>query len=86
MRAAIIEQIMCNFSADFGQITDHYGFNNTVLVESLIRLQPLAEAGLVNITGSTVRVPSEHRLFLRSVACAFDGHYTGAKNHHAKAI
>ena len=86
MRAAIIEQIMCNFSADFGQIADQNGFNNTVLVDSLFRLQPLAEAGLANIIGSTVRVAPEHRLFLRSVACAFDGHYTGAKNRHAKAI
>jgi oxygen-independent coproporphyrinogen-3 oxidase len=86
MRAAIIEQVMCNFSADFGQIADQHGFNNSVLVDSLMRLQPLAEAGLASINGSTVRVPQEHRLFLRSVACAFDSHYTGAKNRHAKAI
>lgn len=86
MRAAIIEQIMCNFSADFGQIADQHGFNNTVLVDSLFRLQPLAETGLAIVTGSTVRVPREHRLFLRSVACAFDSHYTGAKSRHAKAI
>ncbi|MEP7174497.1 MAG: oxygen-independent coproporphyrinogen III oxidase [Aestuariivirga sp.] len=86
MRAAIIEQVMCNFSADFGQIADQHGFNNSVLVESLIRLQPLAEAGLASIDGSTVRVPQEHRLFLRSVACAFDNYFTGAKNRHAKAI
>ena len=86
MRAAIIEQIMCNFTADFGQIADRYGFNNTVLEDSLLRLQPLVEAGLASINGSTVRVPQEHRLFLRSVACAFDSHYTGAKNRHAKAI
>jgi len=86
MRAAIIEQLTCNFSADFGQIADQHGFNSSVLVDSLIRLQPLAEAGLVSINGSTVRVPQEHRLFLRSVACAFDHHFTGAKNRHAKAI
>lgn len=86
MRAAIIEQIMCNFSADFGQIADQHGFNNAVLVDSLFRLQPLAETGLAIVTGPTVRVPREHRLFLRSVACAFDSHYTGAKSRHAKAI
>lgn len=86
MRAAIIEQVMCNFSADFGQIADQHGFNDSVLGDSLIRLQPLAEAGLASIKGSTVCVPREHRLFLRSVACAFDNHFTGAKNRHAKAI
>jgi oxygen-independent coproporphyrinogen-3 oxidase len=86
MRGAIIEQIMCNFSADFGQIASQHGFDSSVLEDSLLRLRPLAEAGLANITGSTVRVPQEHRLFLRSVACAFDSHYSGAKNRHAKAI
>lgn len=57
-----------------------------MLEDNLLRLQPLAEAGLANINGSTVRVPHDHRPFLRSVACAFDSHYTGAKNRHAKAI
>jgi oxygen-independent coproporphyrinogen-3 oxidase len=56
------------------------------LEDSLLRLQPLVAAGLASVEGSTVRVPQEYRLFLRSVACAFDGHYTAAKNRHAKAI
>lgn len=86
MRAAIIEQIMCNFAVDFDQIAGRFGFSNTVLEDSLFRFQPLVEAGLASINGSTVRVPHDHRLFLRSVACAFDSHYTGAKNRHAKAI
>ena len=86
MRGAIIEQIMCNFSADFGAIASRHGFTTSALEDSLVRLQPLIAAGLANIAGSIVRVPREHRLFLRSVACAFDGHYTAAKNRHARAI
>lgn len=86
MRAAIIEQIMCNFSADFGQIAIQHGFDETTLKDNLLRLQPLVEAGVASIKGSTVRVTQAHRLFLRSVACAFDNHYTGAKKRHAKAI
>jgi oxygen-independent coproporphyrinogen III oxidase len=77
---------MCNFAADFEQIAGRYGFSNTVLEDSLFRLQPLVEAGLASINGPTVRVPHDHRLFLRSLAWAFDSHYTGAKNRHAKAI
>jgi oxygen-independent coproporphyrinogen-3 oxidase len=86
MRGAVIEQIMCNFSADFGRIASQYGFDSDVLADSLLRLQPLAEAGLATVKGSIVRVPQEHRLFLRSIACAFDSHYTGAKNRHARAV
>ena len=86
MRAAIIERIMCDLAADFGQVADRHGLSDTVLEDSLMRLQPLVEAGLASLDGSTVRVPQEHRLFLRSVACAFDSHYSGAKNCHARAI
>lgn len=86
MRGAIIEQVMCNFSADFGPIANHHGFDSAILEDSLLRLQPMVAAGIASIEGSTVRVPQEHRLFLRSVACTFDGHYTAAKNRHAKAI
>ena len=86
MRAAIIEQIMCNFAADFGKISRSFGFHRPVLDDSLLRLKPLAEAGLASINGSTVRVARQHRLFLRSVACAFDSFYSGAKNRHVKAI
>ena len=86
MRAAIIERIMCDFSVDYGRIASIHGFDADVLADSFARLQPLAEAGLATIDGTTVAVPRQHGLFLRSVASAFDNHYTGAKNRHAKAI
>ncbi len=86
MRATIIEHIMCSFAVDYGLIADQFGLNHTVLEGSQLRLQSLAEAGLAIINGSIVHVPHNHRLFLRSVASAFDNHYTGAKNRHAKAI
>ncbi len=35
MRAAIIEQIMCNFSADFGAIASRHGFDSGTLEDSL---------------------------------------------------
>ena len=86
MRAGIIEQVMCNFSADFGQIARRFGFDVAVLIDSLQRLQPLVDAGLACVSGSTVCVPKQHRLFLRSVASAFDSSFTGAKNRHSLAI
>ncbi|MGB9142274.1 MAG: oxygen-independent coproporphyrinogen III oxidase [Aestuariivirga sp.] len=86
MRAAIIEQLMCNFTSNYQQIATQHGFSETVLEDSITRLQPLVEAGLAHVIGSAVKVSREHRLFLRSVACAFDSHYTGATNRHAKAV
>ena len=57
MRAGIIDQVMCNFSADFGQIARRFGFDFEVLDDSQQRLQPLVDAGLACVNGSTVRVP-----------------------------
>jgi len=86
MRSDIIENIMCNFSADYGQIAKLHGYDEDLLIESVERLAPMIGAGLATLEGTTVRVPRKHRLFLRSVAAAFDDHFTGTKNRYAKAI
>lgn len=86
MRGSIIERIMCDFGVDFGLIAKQHGFEQTSLADSLQRLVPLVDAGLACINGSSVHVPRERRLFVRTVAAAFDSHFTGAKNRHAKAI
>ena len=43
-------------------------------------------AGIAEISGSRISVPPRHRLFLRTVAAAFDAHFVSAPNRHAKAV
>jgi coproporphyrinogen III oxidase-like Fe-S oxidoreductase len=66
---------MCYLEADFSAFPD-----------ALPRLEELASDGLVNLKGTHLTVPSEHSLFCRSVAQAFDAHYTGQAGRHAKAV
>ena len=43
-------------------------------------------AGIAEVKDSRVSVPAKHRLFLRTVAAAFDAHFVAAPNRHAKAV
>jgi len=38
------------------------------------------------VKGSRISVKPRHRLFLRTVAAAFDAHFVAAPNRHAKAV
>ena len=74
-RAAIISEIMCYLKADISDFPD-----------ALPRLETLAADGLVEISGSEIRVPEAMRLFCRTVAQAFDAHYVPSEKRHAKAV
>jgi len=86
MRAEIIEQIMCNFTADFGAIAARHGFAAEALGDVAEKLGPALAAGVATLHGSRITVPLSHRLFLRTVASAFDAHFVPAPNRHAKAV
>lgn len=74
-RAQIISEIMCYLEADVSAFPD-----------ALPRLEELAADGLVKLNGTRLTVPAEHRLFCRTVAQAFDAHYTDQAGRHAKAV
>lgn len=86
MRAAVIEKIMCGFSADYAAIAASHGFEPALFADIPQKLAPAIAAGLCNLSGTTVSVPEAHRLFLRSIACAFDAHFVASPNRHAKAV
>jgi oxygen-independent coproporphyrinogen-3 oxidase len=86
MRAEIIEKLMCFLAVDYAEAAARHGFGAETLADARSRLMPAIEAGLAQVEGTTVRVPERHRLFLRSVAAAFDSHYSAAPNRHAKAV
>jgi coproporphyrinogen III oxidase-like Fe-S oxidoreductase len=50
------------------------------------KLEAAIGAGIARVDGSRVSVPPQHRLFLRTVAAAFDTHFVAAPNRHAKAV
>jgi oxygen-independent coproporphyrinogen-3 oxidase len=86
MRAEIIERLMCDFTVDYAAIAKKHGFALETLSEVPAKLAPAIAAGLCQLDGSVVAVPEDHRLFLRTVASAFDAHYVVTPNRHAKAV
>jgi oxygen-independent coproporphyrinogen III oxidase len=86
MRAEIIERLMCDFTVDYGKIAAKHGYALETLAEVPAKLVAALDAGLATLEGTVVTVPKKHRLFLRTVASAFDTHFTAAPNRHAKAV
>lgn len=79
-RAAIIESLMCDLEVDLAPFGGRAAFSDAVAA-----LAPLAQDGLVEISGDVIRVPTKMRSFCRLVAAAFDA-YANSDTQHSKAI
>ena len=86
LRAEIIERLMCDFTVDYGAITTRHGFKPETFADVPEKLKAAIDAGIAWCEGSRVSVPQTQRLFLRTVASAFDAYFTAAPNRHAKAV
>ncbi len=86
MRSEVIERLMCQLSVDPSEVAARHGFEPSAFADLDERLAPLLDAGIAEMSGTRVVVPARHRLFLRTVAAAFDTHFVMAPNRHAKAV
>lgn len=72
-RAAIIEQLMCDYRADIGSMAP-------------AALAQLERDGLVRRIGSAIEVPEEARPLVRAVAAAFDSYLPQTTDRHVAAV
>jgi oxygen-independent coproporphyrinogen-3 oxidase len=86
LRADIIERIMCEFSADLGDICARHGAEAGAVLKSASRLKPLISDGVVRLDGDRLAVAKDSRFLVRSVAAAFDAHLDPAKQLHSRAV
>jgi len=86
LRADIIERIMCEFSADLGDICARHGAEAGAMLDSASRLRPLISDGVVRLDGNRLAVAKDSRFLVRSVAAAFDAHLNPAKQLHSRAV
>ena len=86
LRADIIERIMCEFSADLGDICARHGAELDAMLKSAPRLEPLISDGVVRLDGDRLAVANDSRVLVRSVAAAFDAHLDPAKQLHSRAV
>lgn len=71
-RGAVIEQLMCNYEAEIGDLT--------------ARLDALEVDGLISRDGTRIRVAEQARPLVRTVAAAFDAYLPRSAATHAPAV
>ena len=86
MRADVIERLMCDLTVNPAEIASRHGFDPSIFDDVSEKLEPAVLAGIAEVSGSRVSVPPKHRLFLRTVAAAFDTHFVAGPKRHAKAV
>ena len=86
LRADIIERIMCEFSADLGDICARHGAEAGAMLQSASRLKSLISDGVVRLDGDRLAVARDSRFLVRSVAAAFDAHLDPGKQLHSRAV
>jgi len=85
LRGAVIEQLMCNLQVDLDAQAARFGLLSQPMHYALAALQPIVEAGLLEIKGGTLSVRPQGRLLLRQICSAFDTylHATSGARHAA---
>lgn len=73
LRADLIQQLMCQGEVPVAALERRYGIRfNDYFADSIERLKPLEEDGLVRIEPGRITVTSQGRLLLRNIAMCFD--------------
>lgn len=72
MRAEVIERLMCDLAVEPQKIAERHGFPASIFEDVPQKLEAALEAGIARLDGNRISVPPQHRLFLRTVAAAFD--------------
>ncbi len=75
LRRAVIQELMCHFGLDFVEVSKTWSIDfASYFADALEQLQPLAEAGLLQISAARIDVMPKGRLLVRILAMAFDAY------------
>ncbi|OKL42652.1 oxygen-independent coproporphyrinogen III oxidase [Pseudovibrio exalbescens] len=85
-RAHIIERLMTAYNVDIAEASAHYGVPLSSFVDCFERLNPLAEDGLVTISGDRVKVTDVGERYVRVIAAAFDAYLHVSTARHSVAV
>ena len=81
-RRALINQLMCYFELDLDKTNARKKLSGTAMA----KLADLQKDGLVEITGSLLRITEPGQPFARVVSACFDTYYDQEKKQHARAV
>jgi oxygen-independent coproporphyrinogen-3 oxidase len=86
LRRGIIERLMCDLTVDLDQAAKPFGRSAKDFTVALAALAPLADQGVIEIFGPTLRVPDSARAAVRLVCAAFDAYLPASTATHALAV
>jgi oxygen-independent coproporphyrinogen-3 oxidase len=84
-RAAAIEQLLCYFAVDLGEVAARYGASPSIFGDALDHLAPLVEAGWIGIDNARIVITRHRQELARVVASAFDA-YLARGGRHSVAV
>jgi oxygen-independent coproporphyrinogen-3 oxidase len=86
LRAEIIDRLMCNFSADLGEICRRHEIAVAPFLAGIAELPALIDDGLVRLDGDRLRVTDRGQSLVRFVCAAFDQYLAHGKGRHSSGI
>ncbi|WP_028002382.1 oxygen-independent coproporphyrinogen III oxidase [Sinorhizobium arboris] len=84
LRAAIIERLMCDFSADVSAIAAAHGFESGIVLDDNESLAMLERDGVLQREGGVIRLREERHFLIRAVAAAFDAYLEQTRRVHSR--
>jgi oxygen-independent coproporphyrinogen-3 oxidase len=86
LRRHVIERLMCDLAVDLAAACRRYGRPEGHFGPELAHLADLARDGLVEIAGTTIRIPERARPLMRLPAAVFDAYLPSSAAAHAQAV
>jgi len=86
LRRFVIERIMCDMKVDVAEACQRFGMTPGALDVSFADLEPMAEDGLVDLSGRSLQVSETGRPLVRNIAAVFDSYLQHGKARHSSGI
>ena len=86
LRREVIERVMCELSVDLRAVAERHGTDTAAFDDVRPELDALARAGIVDVSGTTIRVRPGARPLARVVAAAFDTYLAAGRGRHSAAV
>lgn len=83
---SVIEKLMCNFEIDLSQIGPDSDSAGDGFRTALAALIPLQNDGLVEVSGSMVKVTETGKPYIRNIAACFDEYWETSSARHSRAV
>jgi len=85
LRRSIIERLMCDLAVDVAEVCVAYDTDADHFAVELAKLDELVSDGIVERSGTRIKVPEQSRTFVRSVCAVFDAYMANGEARFSKA-